>query len=168
MAVIPPAHAIECDLVVPFSPTIVVAAFTDLVLLDGWLGSVTEAGDSPHRFEVRWSSGGSEATPSDIPVRPGPYGPVSAVELTVPASDSAGSAATGLATTTLDLVFSDDNTVVRFTLEELGGGPRGTSTRVGVAHVSNRPLLNPTELWTFWLRRLAILDELLRGRPAQW
>lgn len=187
-----------CELVVPFSPGIVTAALTEQVLLDGWLGSVTVQHHDAGVVEVEWHPSQAYPVPAELPTTGDRSTARSIISIGTPQVDRESSAMTGLATVVIGYTVVAGTTLeepiiaavtrpgsaatVVFRLEEIEGGQRGTSTRVGVGYAAAAvdpvsgsvasaeagPVLDPGALWLFWLRRLTLLDSLLRGTPVDW
>lgn len=125
-----------------FPRVIVWDALLDEDLVAGWLGEAQIEGELGGRYDLTWLHlAGSAVTPGHI------------TEL-VPLER-------------LDLETRDAGSL-GFTLEELEGGSRGTSTRLSLIVAADVEAAFLGRVKADWLVRLDQLNELLRGHPVDW
>lgn len=125
-----------------FSPAIVFDALIDPDLIIGWLGDAHVDPRQGGHFDVIW------LTSSSFPPTSGTI--------------------TSILEPQLLTVVTDNRGEVDFRLEEVAGGPRGTST---VLRVSVRVAVDDAfiaRVRADWLSNLDQLGELLRGHPVDW
>jgi len=123
-----------------FPRVIVWDALVDADLVSGWLAESTIAAQLGGRYELRWSQRAGE------PVTSGRIAALRRPEL---------------------LHVEAEDLTMRFELEELAGGDRGTSTRLRLA-VAAGPALAAMRLEADWLTSLDQLRDLLFGHPVDW
>lgn len=123
-----------------FPRVIVWDALVDADLVSGWLAESAIAAELGGRYELRWSQRAGE------PVTSGRITALRRPEL---------------------LHVEAEELTMRFELEELSGGDRGTSTRLRLA-VGVDPALAAARLEADWLTSLNQLRDLLFGHPVDW
>ncbi len=130
---------LECDY--EFSRAIVWDALSDADLVSGWLGEATIAPQLGGEYTVRWAH---------PPTRPESSGRI--VALREPEH--------------LEVAFVDGS-AVRFDLDELPIGIRGSSThlRVTVRLAGHESRATAS---ADWMTALDQLEDLLRGHPVDW
>lgn len=130
-----------------WSPTIVWDALVDPVLVGGWLGDAQIDGRVGGRYDL---SGEDAQGVTGIPAVTGFRGVI-----------------TGFDAPTELAVSTDDRGDLRFSLREVAGGPRGTSTALSLAVTLEIEPPFAVGIGERWETRLDQLHELLRGHPAR-
>ncbi|KJC65486.1 hypothetical protein TZ00_01095 [Agreia bicolorata] len=137
-----PHRAVESQIGVPFSPSVVWHCLVDPVLLDGWLGHVLTDGSVGGRFAVVWPAG--EPHEADW------FGTIDESE----------------PLQRLSVRFDSCVSVAFDITPDRPADPR--SCAVSVWHEAFLTTPEERAVRAFWGDRLHDLSELLHGRPVDW
>ena len=133
---------IRLDRVVPFSPVIVWDALVDADLVAGWLGDARIEPVVGGRYDLAW--------------------------LGTPEITATSGKITRLEQPTSLVVVTDAHGTLDFSLTEVPGGPRGTSTVIELTVGVDIEHRFEARVRRVWLDALDQLDALLHGHPADW
>jgi len=117
-------------------------AFTDQVLIGGWLGEASVEPVEGGRYRLEW------VVSPDLPPAEGRI-----LRLVEPS---------------LILIETDVHGLLRVELQDIPGGPRGRSTRVDLSVTVDVSAPFRRRVADTWSLGLIQLEELLRGHPVDW
>lgn len=125
-----------------FAPVIVWDALTDETLVSGWLAEASITARVGGNYDLQWlNRAGTPGTAGSILA----LQPLRLLEIATPTIGR-----------------------LRFELEPLTGGSRGTSTRLRVLITVDIEPVFATRVKADWLTNLDQLEDLLHGHPVDW
>lgn len=137
-----PALHLAFEREIGLSPAIVWDALVDQELVSGWLAQARIDPVEGGRFDLAWMYS------TDQPPTSGTI-----AEFREPR---------------LLAVDTDNRGRIEFRLDEIAGGSRGVSTRLGLAVVLELDAVFAPRVKANWMISLDQLEELLRGHPVDW